>query len=171
MTKYVTEKSKDYSILDKQTGEILDLNITRKLELEEFIMVFFASCPELMNLTGNHLKVLICCWKYSSYNPQNEEQGNVIHNGPGFKNACKEEGLNIPNASIDNAISALCRKGFLIKRFRGEYLLNPQYFFRGKLSSRSKVKMHFIVEPETVIEEDNAQEDLVLKRNARPSDY
>lgn len=146
MAKYVTEKSKDYSILDNHTGEILDLNIIRKITLDEFIMVFFSSCPQLMNLTGNNLKVLICCWKHSSYNPENEERGNIIHNGPGFKSACKESGLDVSNAVIDNAISSLCKKGFLIKRFRGEYLLNPQYFFKGKLTSRSKVKVHFTVD-------------------------
>ncbi len=147
MAKYETEKSEDYSILDNRTGEILDLNITKKVDIDEFIMVFFASCPQLMNLTGNHLKVLICCWKHSTYNPQNEEQGNIVHNGTGFKKACRENGLDISNASIDNAISALCKKGFLIKKFRGEYLLNPVYFFRGKLSNRSKVNINFTVEP------------------------
>jgi hypothetical protein len=148
MTKYITEKSDDYSVVDNHTGEILDLNFTKKITLDEFIMVFFSSCPELMNLTGNHLKVLICCWKHSSYNPENEERGNILHNGPGFKSACRENGLDISNAAIDNAVSALCKKGFLIKKFRGEYLLNPQYFFKGRLSNRSKVRVNYVVEPE-----------------------
>lgn len=158
MTKYITEKSEDYSILDKRTGEVLDMNITKKIDLDEFIMVFFSSCPQLMELKGNHLKVLICCWKYSSYNPDNEERGNTIHNGPGFKQACKDSGLDVSPAVIDNAISALHKKGFLIKRYRGEYLLNPQYFFKGRLSSRSKVKIHFTVEPETKPLEENTEE-------------
>jgi hypothetical protein len=148
MTKYITEKSDDYSIVDNHTGEILDLNFTKKITLDEFIMVFFSSCPRLMDLTGNHLKVLICCWKHSSYNPENEERGNILHNGPGFKSACRENGLDISNAAIDNAVSALCKKGFLIKKFRGEYLLNPQYFFKGRLSNRSKVRVNYVVEPE-----------------------
>ena len=147
MAKYVTEKSKDYSILDNNTGEILDLNFTRKITLDEFIMVFFSSCPELMDLTGTLLKVLICCWKYSTYNPTNEESGNLVYNNIGFKESCRADGLNISNAMIDNAISALCKKSLLIKRYRGEYLLNPQYFFKGRLSNRSKVKVHFTVVP------------------------
>lgn len=147
MEKYITEKSEDYQILDLHSGELLDLNVTKKITLDEFIMVFFSSCPQLMDLTGNHLKVLICCWKHSSYNPHNEERGNIVYNNSGFKDACKKDGLDISSAAIDNAISALCRRGFLIKRFRGEYLLNPDYFFKGKLSNRSKVRMNFIVEP------------------------
>lgn len=153
MTRFETEKSENFSLLDNQTGEILDLNITRKITLDEFIMVFFASCPMLMNLTGTLLKVLICCWKFSSYNPNNEEKGNILYNSTGFKESCWESGLNISSAAIDNAISALCKKGMLIKRHRGEYLLNPQYFFKGRLSNRSKVQVNYIVEP------DNNEED------------
>lgn len=148
MSKFVTEKSEDYSLIDNHTGEILELSQTKKISLDEFIMVFFSSCPQLMDLKGNHLKVLICCWKHSSYNPENEESGNILHNGPSFKESCREDGLNVSNAVIDNAISALCRKGFLIKRFRGEYLLNPLYFFKGKLSKRSRIAYTFNVEPE-----------------------
>lgn len=148
MDRFVTEKSEDYALVDKHTGEITDLNVTRKITLDEFIMVFFSSCPALMQLKGNHLKVLILCWKHSSYNPENEERGNIIHNSPGFKEACRESGLDVSNAVIDNAISALCKKGFLIKKYRGEYLLNPLYFFKGRLSNRSKVNISFTVEPE-----------------------
>ncbi len=146
-TKYITEKSEDYSLVDNQTGEILDLNITKKISLDEFIMVFFSSCPQLMELKGNHLKVLICCWKYSTYNPENEEKGNVVYTGSGFKESCRENGLDISNAAIDNAVCALCKKGLLIKRYRGEYLLNPQYFFKGRLSSRSRVNLNYVVNP------------------------
>jgi hypothetical protein len=47
MTKYITEKSDDYSIVDNHTGEILDLNFTKKITLDEFI-------KEMRN--GNHPK-------------------------------------------------------------------------------------------------------------------
>lgn len=147
MTRFIKEKSSDYSLLDNHTGEIKDMVITRKITLDQFIMVFFSSCPQLMDLKGNHLKVLICCWKHSSYNPANELEGNILHNSQGFKQACREDGLDVTDAVIDNAISALCRKGFLIKKFRGEYLLNPNYFFKGKLTNRSKVEINYIVEP------------------------
>lgn len=148
MSRYVTEKSNDYSLLDNRTGEIIDFVQTRKVTLDEFIMVFFSSYPQLMKLKGNQLKVLICCWKYSSYNPDNEDRGNVVYNGPSFKEACRDNGLEVSNAVIDNAISALCKQGFLIKKYRGEYLLNPQYFFKGRLSNRSKMKISFEVTPE-----------------------
>lgn len=137
----------DYAIVDKHTGELSELKQTRVVTLDEFIMIFFAGCPDLLQLKGLHLKVLICCWKYSSYNPENEAEGNLIHNDSIFKGKCKSFGLEAPNASIDNAISYLSRHGYLIKRCKGAYLLNPKYFFKGRLSDKSKIDIHFKVEP------------------------
>lgn len=147
MAKYVSEPSENFALLDKYTGEILEYRETRKVTVDEFIMVFFTSYPELMKLSGVQLKVLMCCWKLSSFNPTNETTGNVVHNNPTFKEYCKEEGVDAPDGSIDNAISVLCKKRLLLKRCRGEYLLNPEYFFKGTLSNRSKIDLRFVVEP------------------------
>lgn len=148
MDKFITETSKDYSLLDNHTGEILKYKQTRKLSVDEFIMVFFASYPQLLKLKGVQLKVLMCCWKYSSYNAESEEEGNIIHNNVSFKEYCKSEGLETSDANIDNAISALCKNGLLFKKCRGEYMLNPRYFFKGKLSKRSRIQFNVVVEPE-----------------------
>ncbi len=137
----------DYQIVDKHTGELKELKQTRTVTLDEFIMIFFAGCPDLLKLRGIHLKVLICCWKFSSYNPENETEGNLIHNDPMFKEKCRTFGLDAPSASIDNAISYLGRNGYLIKKCKGAYLLNPKYFFKGRLSDKSKIDIHFKVEP------------------------
>lgn len=153
MAKFVTETDEDYSLLDNHTGEILELKRTRKLTMDEFIMVFFSSYPQLLKLSGIQLKVLMCCWKYSSYNAENEEEGNVIHNNLSFKEYCKGEGISTSNANIDNAVSSLCRKELLIKKCRGEYVLNPKYFFKGKLSKRSKIIFNVKVNPEVSSEE------------------
>jgi len=147
MEKYITESSGTFSLLDNFTGEILEYKEVKKVSIDEFIMVFFTSCPELMKLSGVQLKVLICCWKSSSYNPMHEEEGNIVYNNPSFKELCRREGINVPNGSIDNAISDLCKKGMLLKKCRGEYLLNPRYFFKGTLSNRSKIDLKFVVEP------------------------
>jgi hypothetical protein len=153
MARYITETSKDYSVVDNHTGELLELKQTRKLSLEEFIMVFFSSYPELFKLKGLQLKILMCCWKHSTYNKENDLSGNIVHNNTSFKEHCREEGLQLSDASIDNNISALCKAGLLRKKCRGEYLLNPDYFFKGSLSQRTKVLMSFIVAPEEEEEE------------------
>lgn len=147
MAKYVTETSEAYSLLDNNTGEILEYKETRKVSLDEFIMVFFNSCPELMKLSGTELKILICCWKLSSFNPVNETEGNIVHNNQSLKKYCKDQGATTSDANIDNAISELCKKKMLLKKCRGEYMLNPKYFFKGTLSNRSKIDLTFVVEP------------------------
>jgi len=147
MKKFITETSKDYSLIDNHTGELLEFKQTRKLSLEEFIMVFFSSYPELFKLKGLQLKILMCCWKHSTYNKENDAFGNIVHNNASFKEQCREEGLNLSDASIDNNISTLCKSGLLIKKCRGEYLLNPDYFFKGSLSQRTKILMNFVVDP------------------------
>lgn len=145
MARYITQKSEDYSLLDKNTGELLEYRQTRKLSLEEFIMVFFSSYPELFKLKGLQLKVLMCCWKHSTYCKENDTSGNIVHNNASFKRHCREEGLELSDASIDNNISALSKAGLLHKKCRGEYLLNPDYFFKGSLSQRTKIVMNYVI--------------------------
>lgn len=146
-TKYEKEKSDFLNVIDTQTGELTDYYELRKVTLDEFIMVFFSSYPELYQLNGVQLKVLMGCWKYSSYNSANYAEGNIVHNNPSFKEFCRQDGLVTSDANIDNAISTLCKKGLLIKRCKGEYILDPRYFFKGKLSERSKIKFTLLVEP------------------------
>lgn len=147
MAKYITETSDAYQLYDNFTGELLEYKQTRKISMDEFIMVFFTSCPDLMKLSGVELKVLICCWKLSSFNPMNETEGNIVHNNQSLKEFCKEQGATSSDANIDNAISMLCKKRMLLKKCKGEYMLNPEYFFKGTLSNRSKIDLRFIVEP------------------------
>ena len=129
MEAFVTEKSKDYSLLDNRTGEIKEFRRTR-------------------NITGVQIKVLMCCWRHSIYNDKLCNEGNMVYNDLMFKEACKKDGLKSPNAVIDNAISQLTKYGFLIKKCKGAYLLNPKYFFKGTLSDRTKLQYNLMVEPE-----------------------
>ena len=155
MPRFTKETVPDMHLINDRTGELTDYVQTRRLTLEEFIMVFFSSYPQLLSLKGLELKVLMCCWKHSTYNKENDTTGNIVHNNASFKQHCREEGLGIKDASIDNNISALCKKGLLIKKCRGEYLLNPYYFFKGTLTQRSKIQMNFVVDTE---EPDYSQE-------------
>lgn len=154
MSRYVTTRLNDFSVLDKGTGELLELRQTRKLSLDEFLMVFVASCPKLLKLKGLQLKVLICCWKYSSYNKERSTEGNIIHNSASFKQYCRNDGLDTSDACIDKAFTQLCKEGLLIRLYRGEYLLNPEYFFKGTLSDRSRIQYNVVVESK---EEENQE--------------
>lgn len=146
MSRYVTDEVKGFSILDENTGELLKYKQTKKLSLEEFIMVYLASNVKLLRLKGLQLKVLICCWKYSTYNSANSTEGNIVHNGASFKQYCREDGLETSDVCIDRAFSQLCNMGLLIRKNRGEYLLNPKYFFKGELSQRTKINYNIVVD-------------------------
>lgn len=148
MEAFVTEKSKDYSLLDNNTGEILDYRKTRKVSIEDFMMVYLASYSDMLKLTGMQMKVLMCCWRYSAFNDRNCNSGNLIYNNGLFKENCKRDGLNTSDAVINNAISQLEKYGFLLKKCKGTYLLNPKYFFKGTISDRTKLQYNLIVEPQ-----------------------
>lgn len=145
--KFITVKSEDYSLMDNHTGEILDYNQVKKVNIDDFIMIYLSSIPETMALSGQVLKVFMCCWKLSSFNPSDSEEGNVIVNNKSFKRRIRECGLDISDQGIDNAISALYKKNFLLKLCKGEYMLNPKYCFKGTLSQRSKLCLNVLVEP------------------------
>lgn len=146
MATFLTKSSSEYSLLDKSTGEILEYRQTKKVKLGDFIQVYFASCPEIMKLNGVFIKVLVCIWRYSTYNPSNETEGNLICNNLMFKRYCKEEGLECSDATIDNAFCKLNKEGIIIKQCRGTYMLNPKYFFKGSLGSRTKILYNLKVE-------------------------
>lgn len=146
MKKYIKEKSENYSIVDESTGELLDHYELRKIDIDAYITVFFSLIPEVMKLNGRCIKVLMCCWKKSSFDLLNED-GNLLHNNQSFKDYVRSTGCNISDGAIDNCISILSKQELLIRKCRGEYLLNPNYFFKGSLSNRSKLKTVFQVDP------------------------
>lgn len=142
--KYTTETNENYSLLDNQTGEIKELKITRRVTQEEFIMVFLKTIPELWNLEGNQLKLLMYCWLDSSFNKIEDNEGNIIRNDILFKNKVRQMGLDLTNGAIDVYISQLTKANILIRVCRGAYLLNPNYFFKGKISDNTKMKLNVI---------------------------
>lgn len=144
--KYETITNDGYSLVDNMTGEIKEFKQVKKVSKQDFMLVFLYSIPEMCKLDGNHLKILMLCWKYSSFNPVNSEEGNIIHNDRFFKDAIKKDGMDLSDSSIDVYISRLCKKEFLIKRCRGSYMLNPKYFFKGSISDASKMQLNIISE-------------------------
>lgn len=139
---YTQVQQPKLATVNTETGEIISGVATIKVStVDEFIMVFLNSLPEVFNLEGQQLKVLMCCWKYSSFNPTTPE-GNRISNTIAFKDYVRNNGLDISNAAIDNAFSVMAKKGILIKECRGQYILNPLYFFKGTLGNRAKLQLN-----------------------------
>lgn len=146
--KYITKKSEDYALVDKHTGELLDYNQTIKVDLRAFIMIFFASIPEIIRLNGQKLKVLAVCWLMSDIGKA--EKGNLVHNNASFKEEVRKYAPNMSDSAIDGAFSYLVRHNMLRRICKGEYELNHRYFFRGRLSDRSRLAYKVEVDPKTV---------------------
>lgn len=147
MNTFVTQTDPDYSLLDNYTGEVLEWKRTRVVSVDEFIMFFFASMPDLFKLKGLQLKVLMCCWKHSSYNNVVEE-GNIVHNNILLKEYIRSCGLDITDSAIDVIIHNLAKANILIKKCKGTYMLNPRYFFKGKLAEKSKLELRMVTNPD-----------------------
>ena len=147
MDTFVTQTNPDYSLLDNHTGEVIEWKRTRVVSVDEFIMFFFASMPDLFKLKGLQLKVLMCCWKHSSYNNVIED-GNIVHNDRLLKEYIRSCGLEITDGAIDVIIHNLAKANILIKKCKGTYMLNPQYFFKGKLAEKSRLELKMVTSPE-----------------------
>lgn len=147
MKKFVTQTDPDYSLVDNHTGEIQEWKRTRVVTVDEFIMFFFASMPDLFKLKGLQIKVLMCCWKASTYNNV-ESEGNIVHNDKLLKKYIRQCGLNITDSAIDVVIHKLAKEEVLIKKCKGTYMLNPRYFFKGKLAKKSRLELRMVTNPE-----------------------
>lgn len=130
----------ELNVVNTATGEIVSGVANIKCDtIDEFIMCFMSSIPQVVQLDGNTIRVLMWCWKFSSFNP-NIPEANVITNNQAFKDKIRQEGGDMTNATIDKAIHILYKEGMLLRRCKGSYFLNPDYFFKGTLSDRAKLQ-------------------------------
>lgn len=130
----------ELSVVNTATGEVVSGVASVKCStIEEFIMCFMSSIPQVVKLDGNTIRVLMWCWKFSTFNPSIPE-ANMITNDKAFKEKIRQEGGDMSNSTIDKAIHTLYHEGMLLRRCKGSYFLNPNLFFRGTLSNRAKLK-------------------------------
>lgn len=130
------------------TGEVVSgVSEVKCSDIDAFIMCFLKSIPEITNLDGNSIRVLLWCWKLSNFNI-NLPTGNTISNNQVFRNSVRENGGDLTDSVITKAFHILAKKGLLIKQCKGQYTLNPEYFFKGTLSNRSSLKYTLSYNPE-----------------------
>lgn len=143
---YTQITNPELKVVCTTTGEIVSgVSIVKCDSIDDFIMCFLSSIKEVASLDGNSIRVLLFCWKFSSFN-YNMPEANVIVNDVDFKERLRLNGLNLSDASINNAINKLYKAGMLQKKCRGKYTLNPKYFFKGTLANRSKLQLNVIYE-------------------------
>ena len=139
MGKYISYIDKDYKKVDKRTGEMVELVHHRRITTEQFIMVYMQLVPDMMKLECGQMKFLMGCWCYSDYSI-NRPEGNTFINNEDFKRYLREDmELSITDSTINSNLSRLVKKGFLVRRSKGSYMLNPKYFFKGTITNRTRL--------------------------------
>lgn len=130
--------TKEMQVEITETGEIFSAITTIKIKtLDEYLSIYVLNIQEALNLENQHLKILIQCWKYSTYS----EKGNKVINNQLLKNKIRESGLKVSDTVINNAFTEFVKHNLMFKECRGNYILNPQHFFTGSISNRSQFKL------------------------------
>lgn len=119
-------------------GEILEE--TRAFDLNvgaepDYIKIYLDNIMFLAELQGWISKVLYKLVKSVNY----ADKGQIVIVNAGYKRIIAEE-LGIKPQTVTNAINQLVKKGILIKKESGVFLLNPQYFGKGNWKDISKLR-------------------------------
>lgn len=80
--------------------------------------------PKVINLEGNALKILLCCFAYSYL----LQEGMTVFNDRDFKIKVRQSGVNLSDGSISKYISILASEGILQRQCRGRYKINTELF-------------------------------------------
>ena len=130
-------------------GEIVSADITtiKKVSAEQFVQVYLQDNEEFYKLSKAESNILSICWLTSAYynDADLDYPGNkVVYNSELRDKIIIKTGLK--ESTIKNGMASLTKKSMLIKdpNHRGIYYLNPKFFFKGKLSDRTKVIKHMI---------------------------
>lgn len=119
-------------IIDREDGEILRSEIiTRKrVTADKFVQLYLDDFGALMGIEGEgEYRLILWCAKNMNY-----ETNEVI-----IVNALKKRiaaECNLSSYTINNAVSALVSKNLLLRKETSIYMLNPNYFFKGKIEDR-----------------------------------
>lgn len=125
-------------------GELIsaEQTIVKKVNAEEFCQVYLRDSEDFSNLSGSEYKILVQCWLYSTYykDPQIDIPGNMVTLNAILKESIQKR-TGLKDGTIRNAFSSLVKKNMLLKPdgVKGVYYLNPKYFFKGKLTERTKL--------------------------------
>lgn len=130
----------DQTIIDGQTGEVLEhsINITKKVQERRFIQVYIDDLKGLLKVeNGIQSNVLALIWQACTYSTE-QEQWNKIAILKDTKEKWAQQ-LNCSIKTIDNTLTALVKKELIASVCRGVYVLNPKYFFKGTSQANAVV--------------------------------
>lgn len=129
------EQSTTREIIDKETGEVLIAEMSKtfvkKVTDDSFYMTFIDYISPFFKLPPNAIKVLIWMCKNAEFNT-----GKVILAPKTREKLAQEAGIS-PTTITANL--ATLKKAKLISGERGEFIINPQIFWKGELKARREI--------------------------------
>lgn len=123
---------------DAITGEIVDTEIEEHINFgktDQFIMLFLKDLSVLYKLTQGEMIVLMGFLQVIN-------NDNIIYVTKGLKDAIADASNGkVKKVSINQLVSNLKRKKFIIKIDTGRFYPNPHIFGRGKWNNIKKLRM------------------------------
>ena len=130
-------------------GEVVSGEIKRikKCSAEEFCQLYLKDNAEFYKLSQAEHSILAVCMYLSTYYDKEKSTviGNVVTCNSLFIDEVKGR-TGLKESTIRNSLVTLSKKRMIIKdtKHRGVYFLNPEYFFKGSISDRTKVIKNII---------------------------
>ena len=127
-------------------GEILSAEIKtiKTVSAEQFCQIYLRDNEEFYKLSKAESNVLAVLWYTSNYY-EDKDRGNKISLDEELRDTIKIK-TNLAAGTIRNTITSLVKKKMLLKdsRYKAVYYLNPEYFFKGKISDRTQIIKNII---------------------------
>lgn len=130
-------------------GEILSAEVKtiKTVSAEQFCQIYLRDNEEFYKLSKAESNVLAVLWYTSNYyeNKDRALPGNKISLDEELRDTIKIK-TNLAAGTIRNTITSLVKKKMLLKdsRYKAVYYLNPEYFFKGKISDRTQIIKNII---------------------------
>lgn len=125
-------------------GEIISAQIKtiRTVKAEQFCQVYLQDNEEFFKLSKSESNVLAVLWYTSNYYEDKDISlpGNKISLDEQLRDVIKKK-TGLASGTIKNTITSLVIKKMILKdtRYKSVYYLNPEYFFKGKISDRTNI--------------------------------
>jgi len=123
-------------IIDHETGEVIrtsNTEVTSREAEPPFVKLYIQDVSRLMDLPPSSSKLLTLLLKSMGYNNV------VVMYKPIKEMMCEELGIRLN--TLNDAVKLLHRKGILIRKARGVYVIDPEQFGRGKWEDIKKIRM------------------------------
>ena len=130
-------------------GEILSAEVKtiKTVSAEQFCQIYLRDNEEFYKLFKAESNVLAVLWYTSNYYEDKDRAlpGNKISLDEELRDTIKIK-TNLAAGTIRNTITSLVKKRMLLKdsRYKAVYYLNPEYFFKGKISDRTQIIKNII---------------------------